>query len=189
MIRRYLIHFGAAWLAAVLLAACSPHEFPVSPTGDPARDFSVSLRFADGLDELRTIRIGTKTDASAAARTRYTVQLYRYTSGITFRPEPDYTYSFTRGGEADLDTTIFLPVDPTRYKVLGWVDWVPVGGSPYYDVSDFEAISLAEEYVPGVAARDAFVGSVDLDLSGNTAAGNGASHPRAASTMQRIVMP
>ena len=173
MMRRILIHIGAAGLAALLLAACSPHEFPVSPNGDPSRDFSVSLQFADGLDELRTIEIGTKAEASAAARTRYTVQLYRYLGDFTYRIDPEYTYSFTRGGVADLDTTIFVPVELARYKVVGWVDWLSAAGEAYYDASDFENITLAEgSYVPGGAARDAFIGTVDLDLSGKTSAGD-----------------
>jgi len=172
MTRRNLIYLLAEGLAALWLAACSPHEFPVSPaSGDPARDFSVSLQFADGLEELRTIQLGTKADAAASDRTRYTVELYRYTGEVSFRVTPDYTYTFTRGAGADLDTTIFLPVDPVRYKVMGWVDWVSAAGDPYYDIDDLEHIFLAEAYAPGAAARDAFFGATDLDLSGFTTAG------------------
>lgn len=152
------------WLiAAAMLAACDPHEFPVSEYGDPLRDFSLRLTFDDELPVHRQITASTKAGGSPAAR--YTVMLYRYGSGPAFGLDPDYTYTFTRDWIADLDTTIFLPINPDRYRVAGWVDWGD------YSIADPEKILLARDYAPGENARDAFAFSTNYDVEGYLAAG------------------
>lgn len=151
-------------LGAVLaLAACTPHEFPVPAGGSEGRDYPVQLVFSDGMPALRTIS-ATKADGTAAPlRARYNVQVFRYVGEFQYGLDPDYSFTFTRPGWEDLDTTVFLPVDPAHYKVAVWTDLVVTDGSPAYDATDFEAVSYAESF--GTGPRDAFFGTVDLDLS------------------------
>ena len=153
---------------AVVLAACDPHEFPVSDGGNSLRDFSLKLTFDDELPGHRQV---LPTKAEESAQPRYTVLLWRYENGIAFGAVPDYSCSFTRSALADLDTTIFLPVPPARYRVAAWVDWVGGDAGPGYDLTDPERIVSSEEYSTGERARDAFTVVTDYDLEGFFTAG------------------
>ena len=147
--------------AAVVLAACDPHEFPVSETGDALRDFSLKIQFEDLLPDHKVIDAPTK--AGGVPEPRYTVLLFRYQGESAYGQAPDYAYSFTRNSLADLDTTIFLPIDPAKYRVAGWVDWVD--DAPYYDLSDPGRFVFPEDYAAGEYARDAFAFTADYDVS------------------------
>lgn len=150
--------------AALALAACTPHEFPVAAGGAEGRDYPVQLVFSDEMPALRTVS-ATKADGSAATplRARYNVQVFRYTGEFQYGLDPDYSFTFTRPGWEDLDTTVFLPVDPARYKVAVWTDLVTGTGASAYTVEDMEHIRVAEN--AGTQVRDAFCGTLDADLS------------------------
>ncbi len=153
--------------AAVVFAACDPHEFPVSETGDALRDFSLKIQFEDLLPDHKVIDGSTK--AGGVVVPRYTVLLFRYSGESAYGQVPDYAYSFTRKEVADMDTTIYLPVDPAKYRVAGWVDWVD--DAPSYDLADPGRILLAQSYLPGEYARDAFAVTADYDVSEFVVAG------------------
>ena len=155
--------------AAVALAACSPHEFPVSDSGHPERDFSLRISFADDLPDYRHLTPTTK--AEDAARLRYTILFWRYLSENSFGLDPDYVYSFERSSVAELDTTIYLPIDPAKYRVAGWVDWVGGDAGSGYDISNPEQITLPTTYDSGEHARDAFTAVTDFDVDGYRRAG------------------
>ena len=154
--------------AAVVLAACDPHEFPVSEGGDPMRDFSLRLVFDEELPEHQQV---LPTKAGETAQPRYMVLLWRYEREGAFGLDPDYSYSFTRSALADLDTTIYLPVRPAKYRVAAWVDWTGGDAGSGYDTSDPEHIVFPAEYPTGEHARDAFTMVTDYDLSGYLTAG------------------
>lgn len=153
--------------AAVVLAACDPHEFPVSETGDALRDFSLKIQFEDMLPDHQVIEGSTK--AGSVVVPRYTVLLYRYDGESAYGQIPDYTYSFTRNAVADMDTTIYLPIDPVKYRAAGWVDWVD--GAPGYDLTDPGRIVFSDAYLSGEYARDAFAFTEDYDVSSFIVAG------------------
>lgn len=158
-------------LAMLLLGACNPHEFPTSEGGDPGKDFSVRLQFVDDLPVLRTISGDTKASGEAGAY-RYSVELLRYVDDVAYKLTPDYVYSFTRSERISvLDTTVYLPIDPARYRVVAWVDRLDADAEAGYDVSDFEFISVAEGYDLRKGTRDAFTGTRVLDLEGYNTAG------------------
>lgn len=170
-LRKYAGWLLGGVLGMLLCAACNPHEFPVSPEGDPGRDFSVRLQFADDMPVLRTVSGDTKA-AGGANAWRYSVQLLRYRDDISFNLTPDYAYTFTRSERISaLDTTVYLPIDPARYRLVAWVDRLDADGVPGYDISDFEYISVGEGYDLGKGTRDAFRGVKDLDLEGLVTAG------------------
>ena len=172
-LRKYAGWLLGGVLGMLLCAACNPHEFPVSPEGDPGRDFSVRLQFADDMAVLRTVSGDTKA-AGGANAWRYSVQLLRYRDDISFNLTTDYAYTFTRSERISaLDTTVYLPIDPARYRVVAWVDRLDADGVPGYDISDFEYISVGEGYDLGKGTRDAFRGVKDLDLEGLVTAGPG----------------
>lgn len=159
-------HRLSAVLGVLLLAlsACNPHEFPEAGGGVAGRDYPVRLVFNDGMPELRTIEATKAGDAAAAPlRARYNVQVFRYTGQVQYGLDPDYSFSFTRSGWEDLDTTIYLPVDPYRYKVAVWTDRIGSDGEPVYEAGDFEHICYAPDFGPG--PRDAFFGTADVDLN------------------------
>ena len=158
-------------LAMLLLGACDPHEFPTSEGGDPGRDFSVRLQFVDDLPVLRTISADTKASDQAGAY-RYSVELLRYVDDNAYKLTPDYVYSFTRSERiSELDTTVYLPIDPARYRVVAWVDQLDTDAEAGFDISDFEFISVAEGYALRKGTRDAFSGAKVLDLGGLVTAG------------------
>ena len=165
---RHSFQTAAALLAALLVAACDPHEFPVSESGDPGRDFSLTLSFVDELPEYRHI---TPTKAGEAAHMRYTVLFWRYANPSAFGLDADYRISFDRTTIAELDTTIYVPVDPAKYRVAAWVDWVGGDAGPGYDLTDPEQIRLPAVYESGEHARDAFTVLADFDADGLYAAG------------------
>ena len=167
--RKRPFHITLLAAGVLLAAACDPHEFPSSRSGDAMRDFSLQVLFDDELPQLQEIRQNTK--ASAAPRTRYTLELYRYEGDVTYGLTPEYSWSFTRNELYEIDTTIFLPVDAARYKAVGWVDWLDEEGQPYYDFKDPEDIRIAHDYPVGEFARDAFSGAVTADFTGYTTAG------------------
>ncbi len=152
---------------AVLFAACDPHEFPVSGKGDALHDFSLNLQFDDLLPDYKLIDISTR--AGAVVEPRYTVLLYRCLGESALGPDPEYSYTFKRRSVIDLDTTIFLAVDPARYRVAGWVDWVD--DAPYYDLSDPMDIVFPQDYSEREYARDAFAFTTDYDVSDKIVAG------------------
>ena len=155
-------------LTALLAASCDPHQFPT----DGSKDFSVRLHFNFDLPVHQNLDgLLTKAKAAARPKARYNVQLFRYLGEYQYTVAPEYTFSFTRNEVEDLDTTLFLPVPPERYKILAWTDWVDASGIPYWDASDFNAVALAPDYSAGEFARDAFRGGGQLDLSGLLAAG------------------
>ncbi|MCR4859286.1 MAG: hypothetical protein K5910_01325, partial [Bacteroidales bacterium] len=168
MRKRFLPFFVCA-LAAMLAVSCDPHHFPE----DSGEGFSLTLHFNFDLPVHRTIEAQTKAKAKAdpQPRARYTVQLHRYVDEYPYTEAPQYIFSFTRDEIEDLDTTIFLPIAPDRYKVLAWTDYVDGHGLPYWDATDFNEITLVSDYAAGKYARDAFRGSSSLDLSGLLAAG------------------
>ncbi len=159
-------------ILGMLLGACDPHEFPSSGGGDPGKDFSVRLQFDDALPELRTLSGLTKASGQPA-RYRYTVELLRYLDDVSLKLTPDYVFSFTRSERISvLDTTVYLPIDPARYRVMVWMDRLDEEGNAGYDISNFEYITMAGSYETGKGFRDAFVGSKVLDLEGLTTAGS-----------------
>lgn len=152
-------------LAAALSTACSPHEFP---GGDPERDFSLKMVFDD---ELPAHQLITPTKAGEAAQPRYTVLLWRYVNGTAFEAVPDYTFTFTRPALSDLDTTIYLPIRPAKYRIAGWVDWVGADAGSGYELSDPERIMLPADYSFGEHAREAYTFVMDYDVEGCYVAG------------------
>ena len=165
---RHTLQTAAALLAALLVAACDPHEFPVSDSGDAGRDFSLTLSFADELPDYRHI---TPTKAGEAARMRYTILLWRYSNASAFGLDADYRFTFERSSVAELDTTIYLAVDPAKYRIAAWVDWVGGDAGPGYDIDDPEQIRLPETYESGEHARDAFTVVTDYNVDGYLVAG------------------
>jgi hypothetical protein len=166
---RHSFQTAAALLAALLVAACSPHEFPESGSGYPERDFSLKITFEDDLPDYRHLRPDTK--AEDVARLRYTVLFWRYLSENAFGLDPDYSFSFERSSIAELDTVIYLPIDPAKYRVAGWVDWVGGDAGVGYDVSNPEEIRLPASYDAGEHARDAFTVVTDFNVDGFRRAG------------------
>ena len=162
------------WLllaAGALLAACDPHEFPISDGGDPARDFSVRLVFDEDMDDLPVNGQPTKAESRPRGY-RYAVQLFRFLGDTQFGVTPSFVCEFTRTASVvALDTTVYLPIDPARYQVFAWIDRLDDNGAGCYDVSSFENIHIGKDYSVGATSRDAFIGQVELDLSGVIAAG------------------
>ena len=152
--------------AAVALTACDLHEFP-GDTGDSRRDFSLKLAFSDELPELQNI---APTKAGESAKLRYTILLWRYENQTVFNVRPDYSFTFQRSSMSELDTTIFLPVNPAKYRVAGWVDWVGGEAGPGYDLTDPEHV-VYPDYSSGEYVREAFTVVTDYDVDGMYAAG------------------
>ena len=142
------------------LCGCTPHEFPDEESGP----FSVRLVFDEDLPLLTTVRAATKAD-EAALQTRYTVQLFPYRSEVAFALVPEYTFSFTRDGLEELETSLSLPMTGARYRVAVWTDWTGPEESASYDPTDFGQITLSADYRFGERERDAFFGTADIELS------------------------
>ena len=121
---------------------------------------ALQLRFDNDIPTFQ--ETAALTRAVAGAQPHYTVWLYRYWGEEIDGSSPDYTYSFDRSS-SDLDTTVFLPVDPARYRVAAWVDWV--AEEPCYERSNPQTISMTDGYPSWEHARDAFAFTADYDIA------------------------
>lgn len=155
-------------LVAALSAACTPHEFPVTEPVAPEQDFSLKILFDESLPDQQLI---TPTKSGDAATPRYTILMWRYENDTAFGILPDYTRTFTRSALVELDTTIYLPVTPAKYRMAAWVDWVGGDAGAGYDLSDPEHVMLPSGYTAGEHAREAFTIVTDYDASGLYVAG------------------
>ena len=134
----------------------------------PEQDFSLKILFDESLPDQQLI---TPTKSGDAATPRYTILMWRYENDTAFGILPDYTRTFTRSALVELDTTIFLPVTPAKYRMAAWVDWVGGDAGAGYDLSDPEHVMLPSGYTAGEHAREAFTIVTDYDASGLYVAG------------------
>lgn len=168
---RRLLHM-ALLLVAALSVACSPHEFPGGGSGAQEQDFSLKILFDEELPIQQQI-VPTKEDGIAddVAQPRYTLWMWRYENDIAFGVDPDYCYTFTRSALDDLETTLYLPILPAKYRMAVWVDWTGGDAGTGYDLSDPEHIVFPPEFPIGERARDAFTLVTDYDVKGYLIAG------------------
>lgn len=142
---------------ACLLQGCDVHELPEGGVGI---QLSLVLRYPGDMPDYQTVSI---TKAVPARTSRYAVQVFRYDADGVLEAEPVWGEEFRGEQITRLDTTLALTLPRDRYRVLAWTDYLP-DGNPYYDPSDFTAVRLSDSYTGCQEARDAFTGSLELDL-------------------------
>lgn len=153
----------ALLLVAVLSMTCSPHEFP------DAEEQAFSLRIL--FDEEMPILPLKPSKVEDLAQPRYTLWVWRYENDSVFGDVPEYSRTFTRSALDELETTVYLPVLPAKYRVAVWVDWAGGDAGPGYDLTDPRHIMLPSEFPTGERARDAFALVTDYDLTDNLIVG------------------
>ena len=158
MMRRNFLLFICA-LALGCLAGCSVHEFTESGEQGASVALSLEIRIDDVLLLQHDIRYATKATETAA---RYIVRFYPVLmEGFSTKAAFEFTMT-----EADLrDRTYSLPVAPMDYHIEVWADWIS-GATDFYDTADFGSIEVSTKpYAGAEELRDAYCGSLDLDLS------------------------
>ena len=144
-------------LLGLLLSACDVHELPEEGFGVTV---SVALQFPDVMPTYRTL---SYTKAGEAQVPRYTVQVFRYGADDRLEAEPVWSEQFSGEQISRLDTTLAVPLSQQRFRVLSWVDYT-AGGRAFWRADDFSKISLDGDYTGNEDGREAFCGSLELDL-------------------------
>ena len=142
---------------ACLVQACDVHELPEGGVGIR---LSLVLQYPGDMPDYRTVSL---TKAGAALTSRYTVQVFRYDADGVLLAEPVWSEEFRGEQITRLDTTLALTLPRERYRVIAWTDYL-ADGQPFYEPSDFMGIQLSGAYAGCEEARDAFTGSLELDL-------------------------
>lgn len=145
-----------ACAAAVLLSSCV-HEWPeMRPT--------VGVRLTIHHEQDWTeydYSIGRASRAATPAhRARYII--YAYRAGDTGAPALTFPFYSDDNTLADFTTTLSLP--PGRWDLHAWQDHEPAGGPAYYDATDLSAIVYTDPYRADIDERQAFEGSVTVDV-------------------------
>lgn len=146
-------------LMAVLTTGCV-HEWPESPEG---RTATLTVRHElpwDLFEWTHPFSSRTEPDDLTA---RYIFAIYP--AGADKEPPVKKVIAY-RSGTDRQDFDIDIDLDPGEWDIRVWSDNAgSVSGiSPFYDPSDFEAITYATPFIGGDARKDAFVGTARISV-------------------------
>ena len=113
----------------------------------------------------------TDTRQSAAegltGKMTYTIHAYPLADGKIDRNRYD-AFTFSRDVEGNYDWQCTLDLDPGQYRVMAWADF-DVDGKQYYDTDNFGEVTVEiDPYTGNTDYRDAFMGTLDIDVEEST---------------------
>lgn len=162
MIKRIMM--AVSMLLMLIFASSCVHEWPEIPEG---RKVTLHIHHELPWDLFEWTRSkyssGTRSENLNALAARYIIGIYPAGSGteIPYRKWTVYRTDITR---ADFDLELEVPVGSWDLRI--WTDNASssTGLSPYYDASDFSAISYADPFVGSDEYKDAFAGVITVDV-------------------------
>ncbi len=141
-------------------AGCSIHEVPEGGDENAGVVLSLDIFLDDEISQYASIAYSTK---AAGPQARYIVRFFPIVGEKVVTEAP---FEFVATEDALTDRTYALGVPPLNYHLEVWADWT-AGDAPFYNAADFGAVAVnLKPYIGAVASKDAFCGSMDLDLSG-----------------------
>ncbi len=152
-------------LVLLSLSACNVHEWPEA---EAKAQIKLNFDFNTDIDEYLTIY----ADQGRASRSpedydvRYVVKAHLYVNDEDYIEEPYAQWTFTRDDVDDLNTSTTIELEPAKYKIMVWTDFVPQGTAEdkFYNPSKFNHINMTAEYDGNNDFRDAFMGVQDLEV-------------------------
>lgn len=163
-----------ALLAAFALSSCAVHEWPDDKPFDV--DLTLHLRYKTSMPVYDIIHVSStrQNGENVDYDVRYTIEFYECDKeGDYDERRPAFRRVFTKSGfrtSDDFDHTVQLKVPACSYQIMVWTDIVKHAEKPenyFYDPANFSRVNLImERYTGSTDLRDAFTGSVKLDLSG-----------------------
>lgn len=151
-------------LLSALLAGCAVHEFPETPKENPV--LRLTLTHDQELPFYTNLQY-TKAGTSGSYQHRHIVNVYEPESDGSYGRSYSQQYVFTDTDLDSLDCTVSIELPEGGYKFMVWTDFVVRGSQAdlFYDTSDFSEIALTDSYEGCNDLRDAFRGSVEMELS------------------------
>lgn len=158
---------GAVLVALLaVFVSCNIHEWPASPVFE--EPYGLNLVFDTDLPlwDPQTEAPAKSGSAYAVKRgyMRYIVRAYPMQGGA---PAPEWSeeFIFTREISQGYDCKLTLALPTGSYRLLVWADLTgEKDAAAYYDADDFEAIRLQGTHTGATDHRDAFFGSLDVDV-------------------------
>ncbi|MBQ7941605.1 MAG: hypothetical protein IJ328_04240 [Muribaculaceae bacterium] len=145
--------------------SCNVHEWPAE---EAKAKVLLHLDYNTAIDEYLTMYadMGRASRSPEDYDTRYIIKAYLYISDTEYLPQSFAEWRFTRDDVDDIECSRELELSPGKYKIMVWTDFVTQGTDTdkFYKASDFSYIEMTGEYDANNDFRDAFVGSVDLNV-------------------------
>lgn len=145
--------------------SCNVHEWPGE---EPKANIKLNLDYNTSIDEYLTMYtdLGRTSRSPEDYDVRYIIQAYLYISEKTYIDRPIAEFRFTRDDANQLDCSHIIDLAPGRYKIMVWTDFVSqdTDTDKFYAPDDFYNISITGEYDGNNDFRDAFVGTLDVDI-------------------------
>lgn len=146
--------------------SCNVHEWP----GEESKvNVKLNLDYNTSIDEYLTMYtdlLGRTSRSPEDYDVRYIIQAYLYISDDTYIERPYAEFRFTRDDANNLNCSRNIDLAPGKYKIMVWTDFVSqdTDTDKFYEPSDFYHISITGDYDGNNDFRDAFIGTLDLDL-------------------------
>ena len=152
----------------LLTAVSCVHQFPV-PAPAP---LVLSLVFDKGLAQGPVVDLTTRSsEASEFYDIRYVIHAFEKIGNNKYSDTPYAQFVFSEDDITNLDNTLTLFIMEGEYRIMIWADYVVQGSVEdlYYNPSDFKFVKLygrdeGKDHVGNTDFRDAFIGSVDVDV-------------------------
>ena len=169
----YRLAYIVLAIFSIALTGCDVHEFPELPASHQVKlhlSFSTDLPVWEHSIDYRSDLPSVTEPLSGIMH--YTVRIYPHYDKARALPQCVAEYSFSRNvaGFYDCDADVEIPNG--NYDVMVWADFYEGGGDashPFYDISDFSAISLTMPHRAVTDYRDAFRGVVNVSVDNSQA--------------------
>lgn len=172
-----------------LLTSCNVHEWPSEGT-NPSPDapfYQVSFSFETDMDEQVYFYDSRSAEIIENYEMRYTVKAFPYVDARnqdgtrSLSRSAMWSHTFTRAVSLnDYDCTVDLQLPEGEYTLMVWADFVKKSTSThyFYNPDNFSEIVLHGEHKANTDFRDAFRGTLSLELF----------HPDTEARSQEIVI-
>lgn len=171
-VKRYIerIYVAMVAVAALALSSCAVHEWPGEH--DP-EVYSLTLHL-DYSTELPLYKVVehqmSRAEAAESYDVRYIIEVYATPQERSSGYKLLQRKIVSRDDVSSLAHSVPFTLPAGYYTFKVWTDYVDAGevNNKYYNADDFEAIRLHGDYVANSDFRDAFVGTLDAEVTPQT---------------------
>ncbi len=148
-------------IIAIAATSCGIHELPEDGSFDVS--VSLTLDFKTDFPQYQTIFY---SKSSEEFDVRYTVVAYPEVNGI-YSNVPMNKWVFTKDDVNTLNNTVDMSLPARNYRLMVWTDYVSQSTTNdlYYTTESFNSIKLQGLYSGNNDFRDAFMGTLDINVA------------------------
>ena len=171
-VKRYIERTYVAMVAmvALVLSSCAVHEWPGEH--DPeVYDLTLHLDYSTEMPLYKVVEHQmSRAEVAESYDVRYIIEVYatpqERSSGYRFLQRK----IVSRDDVSSLTHSVGMTLPAGYYTFKVWTDYVDAGevNNKYYNADNFEAIRFEGDYVANNDFRDAFVGSLDVEVTPTT---------------------